>query len=77
MNLILFDPGTRTQQIENFQSDQFKYMYIFRKGAQAFKHKQYQLLIIKGLIETDNEYENAKVLKSSRLQYQKRYKNKK
>ena len=69
MNLILFDPGTKTHQIENFKTDSFKFMYIFRKGSNAFKHNQYQLLVIRGLIENDVEYENSKILKSSRLKY--------
>ncbi len=67
MNLILFDPGTKTTQIENFKNDPFKFMYIFRKGPNAFKHKQYQLLVIKGFIENDIDYENSKILKSIRL----------
>ena len=67
MNLLLFDPGTKSYQIDSFKDDTFKYMYIFRKGPNAFKHKQYQLLVVRGLIETDIEYENSKVLKSSRL----------
>lgn len=67
MNLIIFDPGTRQAQIEQFKQDPFKFMYLFRRSANTFKHKQYQLLVIRDLITTDAEYESCKILKSIRL----------
>ncbi len=43
-------------------------MNLFRCSLNSFKHKQYQLILIDGtLLNDQNEYENAKVLKSIKL----------
>lgn len=65
-SLLLFDPGTRQNQIDAFKSNTFKGMTVFRRGLNAFKKPQYQLLIIRGVLG-DNEYEQAKFLKTTRI----------
>ena len=66
-NLLLFDPGTRKFQVEQFKKNKSKFMNIFRRGINAFKKKEYQLLLIKGLIKSNDDYEKDKVLTSKKV----------
>jgi hypothetical protein len=55
-NLLIFDPGANIKRIESFKKNSIKSMNIFRRGINAFKKKEYQLLIIKGVLN-QQEYE--------------------
>lgn len=66
-NLLLFDPGTRKFQIDQFKKNPFKFMSFFRRSMNAFNKKEYQLLVIKDLIKSNDEYETAKVLTSRKF----------
>lgn len=57
-NLLIFDPGTRQTQIDKFKENKFKFMNIFRRSPASFNSKkEYQLLVIRGAITADGEYE--------------------
>lgn len=60
-NLLIFDPGANIKRIESFKKNPIKSMNIFRRGINAFKKKEYQLLIIKGVL-SQQEYEVFKIL---------------
>ena len=68
-NLLLFDPGTRKYQIEQFRKNKSKFIYLFRRGPASFnKKKEYQLLLMtKHVIKSNEEYESAKLLTSKIL----------
>jgi phage terminase large subunit len=53
--------------MENFLKEPTKNMFVIRKNANTFKHKQYQLLTIVGSIDSEQEYENSKLLQQMRL----------
>ena len=67
-NLLLFDPGTKKYQVEQFKKNKSKFYYIFRRGLASFnKNKEYQLLLMKGLINSNEEFERAKLLTSKKV----------
>jgi len=66
-SLLIFDPSTRKSQIEHSKNNPVKFMQLFRRNANSFKHPQYQLLIIKDVIKDSAEFESSKVLKSIKV----------
>ena len=44
-HLLIFDPGTRANQVDEFIANPLKSMRIFRRGLASFKKSEYQLLI--------------------------------
>ena len=55
-SLIIFDPGNRVKKIEENKSTKFKFLNMFKRGPTSFKKSEYQLLIIRGKIESEEEY---------------------
>ena len=57
-NLLLFDPSTRKMKIDQFKESSVKskpIMQVFRRGLSAFnKNDAYQLVLIRGLISSDD-----------------------
>lgn len=67
-NLLLFDPSTRKNKIEQFRSSQTKPMQTFRRNISVFnKYEAYQLVVIRDILKTDEQFEDAKVLRSTRI----------
>lgn len=54
-NLLIFDPGTKKAQIE--KSKHKSVISLFRRCTATFKKKEYQLLLIRGVINSNEEYE--------------------
>lgn len=66
-SLLLFDPGTRKYQVDQFKKNKSKFISIFRRGMASFKKKEYQLLLVKGTYKSNDDYERAKMLVSKRV----------
>ncbi len=57
-SLIIFDPGTRRSRIEQNADNNFKLLNLFKRGPASFNKKsEYQLLVVRGLIESNEEYQ--------------------
>lgn len=56
-NLLIFDPSTRKATFDQNRQARFKILNVVRKNISIFdKKREYQLLIIRGAIKTDEEY---------------------
>lgn len=67
-NLLLFDPSTRKNKMDQLKSGVSKSMQVFRRNVSVFsKNETYQLVLVRDIINTDEEYERLKVLTSTRI----------
>jgi hypothetical protein len=55
--LLIFDPSTKKSQIDANMKLSIKFMSLFRRSQLTFKKNEYQLLVIRGLIESEHEYQ--------------------
>lgn len=57
-SLLIFDPSTRKNTIEQNRTNKPKLLNLFRKNINSFNNKkEYQLLIIRGAITSNDEYQ--------------------
>lgn len=59
LQLLVFDPSHRKSQMEQFNStaSNANAMRLIRRPLSALKAKQYQLVYIDGVLETEEEYQ--------------------
>jgi hypothetical protein len=57
-SLLIFDPSTRKNTIEQNRQNKVRLLNLFRKNVNIFnKKKEYQLLVVKGAISSNEEYQ--------------------
>lgn len=59
VNLIMFDPCLKPEALRNSKSV-VRTLNLLRQSDNRLTAKQYQILVVKGVIETDEEYEACK-----------------
>ncbi|CAF0758124.1 unnamed protein product [Brachionus calyciflorus] len=69
-NFILFDPGSNKKEIEeHVKYNPTRLLTLLRRSLTTFnRNREYQLLIVRGKFDTNEEYEAAKILKSTRIE---------
>jgi len=66
IRLLIFDPSTSKNDIENFLKKPNDKAHIFRRSLQSFQKPVYQILVVQGLLRPD-ERETAKRLHSTKV----------
>ncbi|CAF0752274.1 unnamed protein product [Adineta steineri] len=66
IRLLIFDPSTPKTNIDQFRKNPNDKIHIFRRTLQSFQKPVYQILVIRGLLRTD-EREAAKQLRSIKV----------
>ncbi|GIX96141.1 hypothetical protein CDAR_46281 [Caerostris darwini] len=69
LQLLVFDPSHSKSQMEQFSSTALNSnaMRLIRRPLSALKARQYQLVYIDGVLETEEEYQHMKIIRSQRL----------
>lgn len=67
VRLLVLDPSHNKLQMEQFNSTAMasNAIRLLRRPLQAMKARQYQMVVIAGLMETEQEFQQSKVLKST------------
>lgn len=65
--LLVFDPSHSKSQMEQFSSTAMNAMRLVRRPLSALKARQYQLVYLDGFLDSDEEYQDAKVLLPQRI----------
>ncbi|CAF0882446.1 unnamed protein product [Didymodactylos carnosus] len=66
IRLLLYDPGTPKFEYENFLKSPRQKMYILRRTLQSFNKPVYQILVLRGLLNPQ-EQETAKIIRSTKV----------
>uniref|UniRef100_A0AAG5DTR0 Zinc finger-containing ubiquitin peptidase 1 n=1 Tax=Anopheles atroparvus TaxID=41427 RepID=A0AAG5DTR0_ANOAO len=66
LSLLVLDPSHGPRQVAALGSSQDS-LRLIRKNSAAMRAPQYQVVAVKGLIETEEQYQSSKVLKSLRI----------
>ncbi|XP_053676527.1 zinc finger-containing ubiquitin peptidase 1-like [Anopheles nili] len=66
LSLLVLDPSHGPRQVAALGSSQDS-LRLIRKNSAAMRAPQYQVVAVKGLIETEDQYQASKVLKSLRI----------
>ncbi|XP_058124389.1 zinc finger-containing ubiquitin peptidase 1-like [Anopheles coustani] len=66
LSLLVLDPSHGPRQVAALGSSQDS-LRLIRKNSAAMRAPQYQVVAVKGLIETEEQYQASKVLKSLRI----------
>jgi len=66
IRLLIFDPSTSKNDIENFLKKPNDKAHIFRRSLQSFQKPVYQILVVQGLLRPD-ERETTKRLHSTKV----------
>ncbi|CAO1388036.1 unnamed protein product [Diamesa serratosioi] len=66
LTLLILDPSHSPRQVASLGSSQDS-LRLIRRGPSAMKAPQYQIVAIRGAIETEEEYQASKVMKSHRI----------
>ncbi|GIY07727.1 zinc finger-containing ubiquitin peptidase 1 [Caerostris extrusa] len=69
LQLLVFDPSHSKSQMEQFSSTALNSnaMRLIRRPLSALRARQYQLVYIDGVLETEEEYQHMKIIRSQRL----------
>ncbi|XP_049853497.1 zinc finger-containing ubiquitin peptidase 1-like isoform X1 [Schistocerca gregaria] len=69
INLLVFDPSHTPHQMAQFQntSTAVSGMRLIRKSLASMKARQYQLVAVCGIMDTEHEYQQSKILRSVRV----------
>lgn len=51
IRLLIFDPSTSTNEIENFKRNPNSKAHIFRRNLASFQKPVYQVLVVRGLLD--------------------------
>ncbi|EAT34090.1 AAEL013635-PA [Aedes aegypti] len=66
LSLLVLDPSHGPRQVAALGSSQDS-LRLIRKNSAAMRAPQYQVVAVKGLIETEEQYQASKVLRSHRI----------
>uniref|UniRef100_A0A182RCC2 Zinc finger-containing ubiquitin peptidase 1 n=1 Tax=Anopheles funestus TaxID=62324 RepID=A0A182RCC2_ANOFN len=66
LSLLVLDPSHGPRQVAALGSSQDS-LRLIRKNSAAMRAPQYQVVAVKGLIDTEDQYQASKVLKSLRI----------
>ncbi|XP_052894613.1 zinc finger-containing ubiquitin peptidase 1-like isoform X2 [Anopheles moucheti] len=66
LSLLVLDPSHGPRQVAALGSSQDS-LRLIRKNSTAMRAPQYQVVAVKGLIDTEDQYQASKVLKSLRI----------
>jgi hypothetical protein len=55
IRLLIFDPSTSKNEIENFFKNPNGKAHLFRRSLQSFQKPVYQILVIRGLLKPDEK----------------------
>ncbi|XP_055386034.1 zinc finger-containing ubiquitin peptidase 1-like [Condylostylus longicornis] len=66
LTLLVLDPSHGPRQVAALGSSQDS-LRLIRRGPSAMRAPQYQIVAVKGLIETEEQYQASKVLRSLRI----------
>ncbi|XP_054718999.1 zinc finger-containing ubiquitin peptidase 1-like [Uloborus diversus] len=69
LQLLVFDPSHSKSQMEQFSTTELNSnaMRLIRRPLLALKARQYQLVFISGLLDSEEEYQKMKILCSQRI----------
>lgn len=69
LQLLVFDPSHSKAQMEQFNNTacNANAMRLVRRPLSALKARQYQLVTVNGLMETEEEFQKSKILRSQRI----------
>ncbi|CAF4171479.1 unnamed protein product, partial [Rotaria socialis] len=66
IRLLIFDPSTPKYKVEKFCKNPYSEAYIFRRNLHSFQKPVYQILAVRGLIQSD-EREASKRVRSIKV----------
>lgn len=74
IRLLVFDPSHNKVQMEQFSntSTATNAVRLIRRPLAAMKARQYQIVTVTGIIETDQEFQQSKILRSVRIPRERR-----
>ncbi|KFM75962.1 Zinc finger with UFM1-specific peptidase domain protein, partial [Stegodyphus mimosarum] len=69
LQLLVFDPSHSKSQMEQFNSTALNSnaMRLIRRPLSALKARQYQLVYVDGILDTEEEYQKTKIMRSQKI----------